>query len=64
MSSTVWDRIGRVARVLGTVIGAPDYERYLAHVRTRHPESEPLCRAEFYRSRLADRYDRPGSKCC
>lgn len=51
-------------RVLRALVGAPDYERYLEHVRSRHPEREPMGRAEFERQRLAARYDSPGSKCC
>jgi len=54
----------RAARVVGFVAGAPDYERYVAHVRARHPDSEPVSRHEFMRQRLADRYDRPGARCC
>lgn len=54
----------RAARVVGFVAGAPDYERYVAHVRARHPGCEPVSRHEFVRQRLADRYDRPGSRCC
>jgi uncharacterized short protein YbdD (DUF466 family) len=56
--------LARVTRVLRTVIGAPDYERYLAHVQTRHPTTTPLTRAEFERQRMDDRYNRPGSRCC
>ncbi len=54
----------RAAAALRTVVGAPDYERYVAHLRTRHPDVEPVGWAEFYCSRLEDRYDKPGSKCC
>ena len=61
---TVREYLARAAAVLRTVVGAPDYERYVAHVRARHPEVEPIGCAEFYRSRLEDRYNRPGSKCC
>jgi uncharacterized short protein YbdD (DUF466 family) len=46
------------------VIGAPDYERYLAHVARRHPDRTPLSRDDFARDALARRYDRPGSRCC
>ena len=51
-------------RVLHQVIGAPDYERYVAHVRECHPEREPMTREEFARERLEARYSRPGSRCC
>ena len=54
----------RAASVLRVVIGAPDYERYLAHVARRHPGTTPLSREEFARDALARRYDRPGSRCC
>jgi uncharacterized short protein YbdD (DUF466 family) len=54
----------RVARLLHAIAGAPDYERYLAHVRTHHPERTPMSPSEFARDRLAARYDRPGARCC
>ena len=54
----------RAASVLRCVIGAPDYERYLAHVTRRHPGTPPLSREEFARDALSRRYDRPGSRCC
>jgi uncharacterized short protein YbdD (DUF466 family) len=53
--------IGDVTR---RIIGAPDYERYLAHMRRHHPHTRPLDRAEFARQRLEEKYSRPGSRCC
>jgi uncharacterized short protein YbdD (DUF466 family) len=58
---------GRLARGLGVVravVGAPDYDRYVAHCRARHPDAPVLDRAAFERERLAARYDRPGARCC
>ena len=52
------------ASAVRRVIGAPDYEHYLAHVRRAHPGSCPMSRDEFLRSRLEDRYSRPGARCC
>ncbi len=52
------------ARTARFVVGAPDYDRYLAHARERHPDRAPLSRREFERQRLEDRYSRPGSRCC
>jgi len=57
-------RMHEVARVLRTIIGAPDYERYLEHMRTAHPGRVPISRDEFCQSRLQDRYSRPGNRCC
>jgi uncharacterized short protein YbdD (DUF466 family) len=57
-------RLRAAARVARTVLGVPDYERYLAHVRTTHPNEPPLTRDEFGRERLDARYSRPGARCC
>jgi uncharacterized short protein YbdD (DUF466 family) len=62
--STFQERVAEVAAVVRRVIGAPDYDRYVAHVRARHPGLEPLGASEFYRLRLEERYNKPGSKCC
>ena len=50
--------------VVRRVIGVPDYEHYLAHVRECHPETSPMSRVEFEQSRLDQRYSRPGQRCC
>jgi uncharacterized short protein YbdD (DUF466 family) len=62
--ATLRARVVRAGVVLRRIIGAPDYERYLAHVSRRHPDTTPLSREEFARDTLARRYDRPGSRCC
>lgn len=56
--------VRRAAWIARRVIGAPDYERYVAHVRACHPDRTPMTRPEFERERLASRYDKPGSRCC
>jgi len=56
--------VRRAGSVLRRVVGAPDYERYLAHVTRWHPGATPLSREEFARDALSRRYDRPGSRCC
>ena len=57
-------RVQRAGTIVRRIIGAPDYERYLAHVARRHPDTTPLDREAFARDALARRYDRPGSRCC
>ena len=57
-------RLQRALRVLRTIIGAPDYERYVAHMGDHHPGCEVVSRDEFIRQRLESRYSRPGSRCC
>jgi uncharacterized short protein YbdD (DUF466 family) len=58
------DQVRRVAKVVRTIIGAPDYERYVDHVRKCHPDRTPMTRDEFAKSRLEARYSQPGNRCC
>lgn len=58
------ERVERAACVVRRVIGVPDYDIYLAHMREHHPGAEPLSQEEFVQQRLYDRYSRPGSRCC
>ena len=57
-------RLTLMAQVIRRIIGAPDYERYLAHLRTCHPAESPLSREAFAHDALARRYNQPGSRCC
>jgi len=57
-------RLQRVLRVIRSIIGAPDYERYVAHMESHHPGCAVMPRDEFMRQRLESRYSRPGSRCC
>ena len=57
----------KAARWVGLVhriIGAPDYEGYVAHASRCHADHPLLTRDEFVRQRLEDKYSRPGSRCC
>ncbi|MEO8194863.1 MAG: YbdD/YjiX family protein [Gemmatimonadales bacterium] len=53
-----------IARAMRAMLGAPDYERYVAHVRHSHADREPLSREQFMKERLESRYSRPGARCC
>ena len=53
-----------ITRTIRTIIGVPDYERYLEHTQRCHPERTPLTRDEFARDRLEARYSQPGNRCC
>ncbi len=46
------------------MIGVPDYERYVAHLRTRHPDRNVPTYAEFFAERQRARYVRGGGRCC
>ena len=62
--ASVKERLQRVAAIVRRVIGVPDYERYVAHVRACHPDREPMTRLQFEESRMHDKYSRPGQRCC
>jgi uncharacterized short protein YbdD (DUF466 family) len=53
-----------VVRTLRAIVGAPDYENYLAHVLEHHPDKAPMTREEVAKDRLENRYDKPGNRCC
>jgi uncharacterized short protein YbdD (DUF466 family) len=57
------ESIRRIAAIVRRILGVPDYERYLAHVRVAHPGQTPMTEAEFFRERLEGRA-KPGSRCC
>jgi uncharacterized short protein YbdD (DUF466 family) len=54
----------RSASFIRAVLGVPDYGRYLAHMREVHPGDRVMSETEFNHTRMSDRYNRPGSKCC
>jgi uncharacterized short protein YbdD (DUF466 family) len=54
----------RCAAVLRAIVGVPDYERYVTHMRTRHPGEVLLSPREFFAMRQRERFERPGGKCC
>ena len=64
MTAQVQRVIRSVLRTVRTIIGVPDYERYLEHTRICHPDRVPLTKDEFARDRLEARYSRPGNRCC
>jgi uncharacterized short protein YbdD (DUF466 family) len=64
----VTDRLGitlsGIARGLRAMLGAPDYEKYVAHIRAAHPGDTPMSREDFLCERMESRYNKPGSRCC
>jgi uncharacterized short protein YbdD (DUF466 family) len=58
------ETLKRAADVVRRIIGVPDYDRYVTHLRECHADTVPMTRAEFEQSRLEDKYSRPGQRCC
>ncbi len=57
-------RLRLLVDVVRTVIGVPDYARYVRHMQSRHPDCELMSRAAFAQMRLESRYSKPGCRCC
>jgi uncharacterized short protein YbdD (DUF466 family) len=54
--------LGQAARLM---VGVPDYDAYVQHMRVTHPEQTPMTYEEFYRDRVEARYGgKGGMKCC
>lgn len=45
-------------------IGIPSYSTYVAHMRARHPDREPMSPADFFRERQNARYSGGSGRCC
>jgi uncharacterized short protein YbdD (DUF466 family) len=56
-----WALVVQTARL---IVGVPDYDTYLAHMRRMHPEATPMTREEFFGERMRARYGRGASRCC
>ncbi|WP_281719051.1 YbdD/YjiX family protein [Pandoraea apista] len=63
------DDVGKVGRYLGQamrlMVGLPDYETYVAHMRATHPDQEAMSYEAFFRERQEARYGgKSGGRCC
>jgi len=56
-----WTWCVRLARQL---IGVGDYQTYLTHLRTHHPERPLPSYEQFFKERQAARYKGTGGRCC
>ena len=61
-SAILW--LTRAAAVVRRIIGVPDYDTYLAHMRDRHPDMVPLSRDRFIATQMQSRFEKPGARCC
>jgi uncharacterized short protein YbdD (DUF466 family) len=59
--SETWRHGVRIAR---QIIGVPDYETYIAHLRMHHPEREEPTYREFFAERQNARYKGGAGRCC
>jgi len=64
MINYITTMFSRTASVMRAVLGVPDYQRYLAHMKTAHPGDRVMSETEFRHTMMNDRYNNPGSRCC
>ncbi len=56
-----------LARTARLMVGVPDYDAYVAHRATHHPNEPAMSYEDFFRERQASRYGAAGgriSRCC
>jgi len=54
----------QLASTARLMVGVPDYETYVTHMRTRHPDQAPLSYTAFFHARQDARYGGGQSRCC
>ena len=58
-------RAGRyLTQGLRLMVGVPDYDTYVAHMRSQHPDREPMSYEAFFRNRQDARYGGGTGRCC
>ena len=53
--------LGQAARLM---VGLPDYDTYVAHMKTTHPDRPVMSYEEFFRERQEARYGGGSGRCC
>lgn len=58
--------ITRTKQSMRLMVGVPDYEAYVNHMKTAHPERPVMSYPEFFRERQEARYGANGrlNRCC
>ena len=53
-----------LAQSLRLMVGVPDYQGYLNHMKATHPERAPMSYEAFFRERQQARYGGGSGRCC
>ena len=61
---TLAERLAFFRQAVRRIIGAPDYEAYLARHQQVHPEVPPMSEKEFFRFAMDRRYSKASPRCC
>ena len=67
----MFDTLSKAGKYLGQaakmMIGVPDYDNYVEHMKTNHPDKPCMTYTEFFRERQEARYGGSGEggvRCC
>jgi uncharacterized short protein YbdD (DUF466 family) len=63
---TSWPKtlVSRIRETSRLMVGIPDYDRYVEHVSTNHPERPIMSYREFFNNRQQARYGMGMKRCC
>lgn len=53
-----------LGQALRLMVGLPDYDGYVAHMRVTHPDQPVMSYEAFFRDRQDARYGAGAGKCC
>ncbi len=58
--------ITRIKQSMRLMVGVPNYEAYVVHMKTAHPDQPVMSYPEFFRERQEARYGAKGrlNRCC
>lgn len=51
-------------RFVSLLVGMRSYDKYVEHMKFKHPEREILSRADFFKEALEARYNGGVTRCC
>jgi uncharacterized short protein YbdD (DUF466 family) len=54
----------QIAATARLMVGVPDYDAYVNHMRSTHPNETPMDYTSFFRARQDARYGGSQSRCC
>ncbi|WP_288546399.1 KCU-star family selenoprotein [uncultured Helicobacter sp.] len=54
----------RSDRFVSLLVGMRSYDKYVEHMRQKHPERKILSRGEFFKEALEARYSGGVNRCC
>jgi len=65
----MFDKLVKAGKYLGKaarqMVGVPDYDIYVQHMKLTHPDEKPMSYEEFFRNRIDARYGGNGvTRCC